>query len=402
MFVDLRGVPLTDNRGGLLRATTDTRGRFIMPLPQDTAKAGFLKVLEGFVECTSPTNSTLVVSTYLNTQGLRSGPARQRGDGEQLRGLQVGPATTVSRLMLQHLPSLGTDRVAIQARFLDDIAGLRTQSPVATLVSRSKDALCAGEALQRVVGSVNVVLGQPPLKERGYRAGMAAYVAAQLFLAIHKEQLAGATVADLLPSPQASCATEVVPVLPPAEHFATVLERYFQSRDVTKDQLVLLVTPSDARRGLHTDAQRFACGCNQVFTGRPSLLTHSSSLPADTLHVQNRLRVNFAETASTGSIFAASTLQVRVTDTRRPASPFAGARVVVTDGATTVAQGVTDAQGDVVLEVDMRSTAGKGKPLFTAKTLTVTASKDGVTPQTKTVTVVALATVDVTLALTAP
>jgi hypothetical protein len=89
---------------------------------------------------------------------------------------------------------------------------------------------------------------------------MAAYVASQLFLAVHKVTLPGAESGPLLSQPNPQCPTEVIPTLPPAEHFPTVLDRYFMTRQVTKDNLLLLVTKSDAMNGIDTNAALNGCG----------------------------------------------------------------------------------------------------------------------------------------------
>jgi hypothetical protein len=72
------------------------------------------------------------------------------------------------------------------------------------------------------------------------------------------------------------------------------------------------------------------------------------------------------------------------------------------DGTTTLAQGQTDANGNIALEIDLRGKSGKGKPLFTPQPITVVASKGGFTSQSKKTTVIALATIDLNFALASP
>jgi hypothetical protein len=89
-------------------------------------------------------------------------------------------------------------------------------------------------------------------------------------------------------------------------------------------------------------------------------------------------------------------IAVRVTDTSDPAQPIEGALVTVTDGTTIT--GTTDANGEVTLEVSF-----SGMNVFTTKPVKVTATKpDGFTQNDqseKTVTVIAVATIDVNLVL---
>ena len=125
--------PFRDNKGNPIETTTDANGHFFLPIPQDPSRPGFLKALEGYVVCNDQSN--LIVSTYLNTKGLRSGPGNNnRPDGERLVGLKVNPATTVPRLIIEKLLAMGSgaDPVAIQARFLNDAAGILPKAPTAT------------------------------------------------------------------------------------------------------------------------------------------------------------------------------------------------------------------------------------------------------------------------------
>lgn len=87
-------------------------------------------------------------------------------------------------------------------------------------------------------------------------------------------------------------------------------------------------------------------------------------------------------------------IQVRVTDDQVPPRPIEGAQVNVTDGTDVVAQGVTDVTGEVTLEVDL-----SGLELFTPKSVMVIASQDGFAQSAVVVTVIAVATIDVNLAL---
>ena len=88
-------------------------------------------------------------------------------------------------------------------------------------------------------------------------------------------------------------------------------------------------------------------------------------------------------------------IQVRVTDSHVPPLPLEGTQIVVQEGATIVAQGQTDTNGEVVLEIDFGD-----MNLFATKTVRIMATRDGFTPREKTVTVIAVSTIDVNLVLT--
>lgn len=112
------------------------------------------------------------------------------------------------------------------------------------------------------------------------------------------------------------------------------------------------------------------------------------------------LDVNFTGNSTAKTLFAAGTIQVHVTDNHDPGRPIPGAQVIARDGTTTLAQGGTDANGNITLEIDLK--VSTGQELFTPKPITVVASKNGFTPITqsqRTVTVIAIATIDVPLAL---
>jgi hypothetical protein len=204
--------------------------------------------------------SNLIVSTYLNTKGLRSGPGRNnRPDGERLVGLKVNPATTVPRLILDKLLTTGNgaDPVAIQARFLKDVAGLLTQSPQANVLTDRVAEGCPNEdEEQQIADSINLPLLDPPPDNR---TGMAAYVASQLFLA----GLKGGAVAlpgvdtTTLPSETEGC-TEAAPQAQTAQDFQIVLQGYLNTRTVTKDSLVRLGLQRDD--GIATSAATPGCG----------------------------------------------------------------------------------------------------------------------------------------------
>jgi hypothetical protein len=105
------------------------------------------------------------------------------------------------------------------------------------------------------------------------------------------------------------------------------------------------------------------------------------------IDAQNQLLVTLQEALAKGKV------TVRVTDNRDPGQPIMDAQVEVMDGSTTV-PGVTDANGEVTLEIDLSTL-----PLFTSKTVTVLASKNGFTQSEKPVMVIAVATTDVNLVL---
>ena len=134
---------------------------------------------------------------------------------------------------------------------------------------------------------------------------------------------------------------------------------------------------------------------NDNITGAPSQ-TGVQTRPS----VQKDLNINFAGGSTAGTIpFEAGTIQVRVTDTHDPGRPIQGAQVIVRDGTTTLTQGNTDVNGAVTLEIP---NLGSAQQLFTQKTITVVTLKNGFTQiaqSTKSVTVVAIATIDVSLAL---
>jgi hypothetical protein len=107
----------------------------------------------------------------------------------------------------------------------------------------------------------------------------------------------------------------------------------------------------------------------------------------NTINAEIDLNVTLQEALESGKI------HVRVTDNRDPPRPIEGAQVEVMDGPTVI-PGVTDANGEIILEIDF-----SGLPLFTAKPVTVVASQAGFTPSEQTATVIAVATIDVNLAL---
>jgi hypothetical protein len=256
-----------NSKGNPIEANTDANGHFVLPIPKDPAKPGFLKALEGFVVCNDL--SHLIVSTYLNTKGLRSGAGlNNRPDGERLRGLKVNPATTVPRLILENLRtadgkswSPGTDPVAINERFRQDTAELLTQSPKAQLKQEQEDDACKVDPekppeIQTVLNAINLPLLVPPTDNR---TGMAAYVSSQLFLA----GLKGGTVplsgvnTTTLPRQTQGC-TEGAAQVQTAQDFHIVLQGYLNTRTVTKDRLILLGLQRDD--GIATSAATLGCG----------------------------------------------------------------------------------------------------------------------------------------------
>jgi hypothetical protein len=111
------------------------------------------------------------------------------------------------------------------------------------------------------------------------------------------------------------------------------------------------------------------------------------------------LNVNFSGDLdpATAIPFAAGKIQVRVIDNHDPGRPIQGAQVVAKDGSTTLDQRNTDINGASTLEINLSNESSQ--ELFTPKTITVEASKNGM-QSTKTITVTALATIDVRLVLT--
>jgi hypothetical protein len=104
----------------------------------------------------------------------------------------------------------------------------------------------------------------------------------------------------------------------------------------------------------------------------------------NTSDAERQLEVTLQQVLEKGQV------QIHVTDDDDPAQPIPAAQVKVMDG-TTIVTGVTDANGEVTLEIGFSSL----KP-FEPKTVTVVASKDGYTQQAPiTVTVIAVATIDV-------
>jgi hypothetical protein len=122
-------------------------------------------------------------------------------------------------------------------------------------------------------------------------------------------------------------------------------------------------------------------------------------MSSNTTDAQNRLNVNFSGNLAPALAipFAASKVQVRVTDNHDPRRPIQGAQVVAKDGPIILNQGNTDINGASTLEIDLSTISAQ--ELFTPKTITVEASKNGFVQSTKTITVIAIATIDVHLAL---
>ena len=87
-------------------------------------------------------------------------------------------------------------------------------------------------------------------------------------------------------------------------------------------------------------------------------------------------------------------LQVRVTDHQDPAQPILGADVQAFVGAALVAQGATDRNGDITLEINFDNV-----PLLFPKLVKVTAASSGFMAAEQTVAAIALATIDVILQL---
>jgi hypothetical protein len=125
-------------------------------------------------------------------------------------------------------------------------------------------------------------------------------------------------------------------------------------------------------------------------------------MQTNTAETQTQLNVDFSETSSAAIPFAAGRIQVRVTDNHDPRGPIPGSQVVAMDGTTTLTTGVTGLDGEITLEIDLKEKSSKGQELFIPKTITVMAAKNGftqITQSKKTVTVIAIATIDVRLEL---
>jgi hypothetical protein len=126
-------------------------------------------------------------------------------------------------------------------------------------------------------------------------------------------------------------------------------------------------------------------------------------MTSNTADAQNMLNVNFsgnldpAAIANGATTFAAGKIQVRVTDNHDPGRPIQEAQVVAKDGSTTLDQRNTDVNGASTLEIDLSNESSQ--ELFTPKAITVEASKNGFVQSTKTITVIAIATIDVRLVL---
>ena len=115
----------------------------------------------------------------------------------------------------------------------------------------------------------------------------------------------------------------------------------------------------------------------------------AQSMNDNKVAAEEQLNVGSQEAVTSGKI------AVQVTDDGDPAQPIADAQVTITDGTTVT--GTTNADGEVTLEVSFSDI-----DLFATKTVRVTTTKPGFTQSqqsTKTVTVIAVATIDVNLVL---
>jgi len=251
---------ILDNNGNVIQTFTyptnvpppKKPGQFILPIPKDLNNAGYLRALEGFIECNDDDKRS--VSIYLNTKGLRSGLGRNnRPDGERLLGLKVHPQATVSRLILDNLRivegnnwSTGVDPVAVQARFLRQTADQQgTVFSPRTIDGQAGDNGCGPGAVQPVknvdmslkcdpASPQGMCLPLPgvPAGNRGRRAWMAGYVASQLYLAALKAE-------NLLPAQTGTCQKNLVSD-PSRPFFHQVLNTYLTGRQAKPEHLVEL------------------------------------------------------------------------------------------------------------------------------------------------------------------
>jgi hypothetical protein len=231
MLVD--GLPVT--------TTTDSEGRFVFTIPVapglDTP-AGELE--EGFIECNPPDNPLLTISTYFTTRGLRR--------GERLTGLTVQPATTVCRDVFNRLAleAPETDLVAVQARFMEDIAGLQTQSPTIATGEDEVDVECEENnesgVMQRVVNSIDIPLSATPNQINQNNTAMTAYIASQLFLSVFKESNIVSNLENLGVSEPLRDTSGICSILPESDqsNFRGILQTYLSRGTVVPDDLISL------------------------------------------------------------------------------------------------------------------------------------------------------------------
>jgi hypothetical protein len=240
--VGLDGGDLRDNAGNviLIQADADVNGKFLLPIPHDPDNPDFVKALEGFIECHPPGKDTLVISTYLNTKGLRR--------GERLVDLQVDPTTTVNRPIFNGLnaANAATDLVAIHARLRDDIAGLETNSPSEN--RREEDITdCVGDCVPgvdpdcepvitsvtntEIPNTIDISLKTAflPTDTRGRNARMASYIASQLFLAAFKE------VGQFETLPEFACDEVALLFGEGPVTYVDVLNRYFSLHNLPEE-----------------------------------------------------------------------------------------------------------------------------------------------------------------------
>jgi hypothetical protein len=230
-FVDINGTVFQDNDGNSITDVADGTGKYLLTLPVDPDNDAVLRALEGFVECHPPGKPDLVVSTYLNTRGLRR--------NERIRGIEVSPATTVCRSVIQKLQSANptADLVAVDARFRNEVDGLGVQSP------QEKDqeadlSFCSGVETVRVV-TTPLLEGTSP---RNNRTGMAAYAASQFYLGVFKELEGKISVIDpdLTTNPETDREDFGTCPIPPENESSTfigALSNYFQRQKVTPSAL---------------------------------------------------------------------------------------------------------------------------------------------------------------------
>jgi hypothetical protein len=255
-FVDMNGAPFADNTGQTIQTTADQNGKFLLRIPLDPNNPDFVMDLQGFIECRPPDKPDLVVSTHLNTKGVRR--------GERLRGLKVDPTTTVSRPIMDGInaTNAATDLVAIQARLLDDTAGQQAGSPDEITAAKGNDPECAGcdpddpdcdPGVTVVTDSIDIPLRPLPTDTSRNNVRMASYIASQLFLAAFKGEIGTSLPRDEIFS---GCQDGF---LDPQnrEKFITVLEKYYAMTEVTAEDLISLGLKED--EGLVTGSTQLGC-----------------------------------------------------------------------------------------------------------------------------------------------
>ena len=250
-MLDLDGMPVMDNDGNPIVRTADENGRFLLPIPEDRQNPGFLRPIEGFIECHPPGQIDLAVSTYFNARGMRS--------NERLRNLKVDPTTTLTRKIAEsyRTAQASRDMVGIQARFLDDTSNLETGSPREATTMELDDETCVGvpDSMTEVTDAINIPLLDASRTHDTRNAGMAAYAASQLYLAAFKGEAVGSST----PIQEFFCLDDdETDIEPQLMDFSTALNAYYTTGAVTAGDLAELgLTQSE---GLVTGPTRLECG----------------------------------------------------------------------------------------------------------------------------------------------